>query len=58
MKPGKDFRLRKTTKRMLALMKVSEEKRNLWKSLMISGELAEKLAKNSKINVKSNQGDE
>lgn len=48
MKPNQDFRLSKTTKRMLALMKTSEENRSLWKKNMIQAELAFKAAKLSK----------
>lgn len=49
MKPNKDFRLSKSSKRMLALMKTSTEMRNLWKKAFIDGELAEKQAKMAKF---------
>ena len=39
MKPGKTFRLSKTTKRMLCSI-VDTTKRNAWKAAMIQAELA------------------
>ncbi len=55
MKTGPDFRLSKSTKRQLALM--PDSRRNHFKKLMIEAEVAEKKAKNAKINTK-NQGEE
>jgi hypothetical protein len=50
IKPNKDFRLSKTSKRMLALMKgVTDEQRNGWKRMFIQAELAEKEAKLKKV---------
>jgi hypothetical protein len=41
MKPGKTFKLSKTAKRMIALMKGSTaEQRNQYKNMMIQAELA------------------
>jgi hypothetical protein len=40
MKPGKTFRLSKTTKRMMALMGGTAENRNQYKRMMIQAELA------------------
>ena len=41
LKPGKTFKLSKTTKRMIALMKGSTaEQRNQYKHMMIQAELA------------------
>jgi hypothetical protein len=40
MKPGKTFKLSKTTKRMIALMKgATAEQRNQYKHMMIDAEL-------------------
>jgi len=39
MKPGKTFKLSKTTKRMVALMGGSAEGRNQFKRMMIDAEL-------------------
>lgn len=39
-KPSKTFRLSKTTKRMMALMKGTNESRNQYKNMMIQAELA------------------
>ncbi len=39
MKPGKTFKLSKTTKRMMALMGGSNENRNQYKRMMIDAEL-------------------
>jgi hypothetical protein len=55
VKTGPDFRLSKSTKRQLALM--PDSRRNHFKKLMIEAEVAEKKAKNAKINTK-NQGEE
>jgi hypothetical protein len=58
MKPNKDFRLSKSTKRILATF-IDPHKRGEWKRLMISAEIAEKQAKMAKLTFnKSNQGDE
>ena len=40
MKPGKTFKLSKTTKRMVALMGGTAESRNQFKRMMIQAELA------------------
>jgi len=41
LKPGKTFKLSKTTKRMIALMKgATAEQRNQYKHMMIQAELA------------------
>ena len=56
MKTNKDFKLSKSSKRILATM--TGEKRNSWKSMMIEAEVLEKRAKLAKLNVKTNQGDE
>ena len=41
LKPGKTFKLSKTTKRMVALMKgASADQRNQFKNMMIQAELA------------------
>jgi hypothetical protein len=47
MKPNKDFKLSKSTKRVLSGMPV--EKRGHWKGMMIQAELSEKQAKLAKI---------
>jgi hypothetical protein len=57
MKPNKDFRLSKTTKRMLCNIP-DQHKRGEWKRLMIDAEIAEKQARMAKISFKTNQGDE
>lgn len=46
MKPHKDFKLSKESKRALA--NVPDEKRNHWKKMLIQAELAEHAAKHSK----------
>jgi hypothetical protein len=40
MKPGKTFKLSKTTKRMMALMGGTAESRNQYKRMMIDAELS------------------
>ena len=47
MKTNKDFRLSKTSKRMLASM--PSEKRGHWKGMLIQAEVAEKNAKLAKV---------
>ncbi len=47
MKTNKDFRLSKSTKRMLSAM--PQDKRGHWKGMMIVAEVAEKNAKMAKI---------
>ena len=54
MKTNKDFKLSKSTKRILALM--DGEKRSHWKKMMIEAEVAEKNAKFAKIRER-NTGD-
>ena len=45
MKPTKDFRLSKTSKRMIGLMRgKTKEERDGWKRTFIQAELAEKAA--------------
>jgi hypothetical protein len=55
MKTGKDFRLSKSTKRVLATL--PNGVRGHWKSMMIEAEVAEKRAKLAKLNVKSDKGE-
>jgi hypothetical protein len=57
MKSNKDFRLSKSTKRVLATM-VDKNMRGGWKKMMIEAEIAEKKAKTAKLSLKSNQGEE
>ena len=54
MKPNKDFRLSKETKRILALM--DGDRRGHWKKMMIDAEIAEKTAKFAKLKER-NTGD-
>jgi hypothetical protein len=56
MKPNKDFRLSKSSKRLLSTL--TGEQRSHWKKMMIQAEMSEKRAKLAKINVKTNQGEE
>lgn len=56
MKPNKDFKLSKSSKRVLATLPAGT--RGHWKSMMINAEMAEKRAKLAKLTMKSNQGDE
>lgn len=49
MKPNKDFKLSKTSKRIIALTKGTDEQRNGWKGAFIQAELAEKAAKLAKF---------
>lgn len=56
MKPNKDFKLSKSTKRVLATLPTSM--RGYWKGMMIQAEMAEKRAKLAKLTTKTNQGDE
>ena len=50
MKTNSDFRLSKSTKRMLALSKFkSPEQRTAWKKAMIQAELSDKAARSIKI---------
>ena len=51
MKPGKTFRLSKTTKRMLALMGGPAEGRNQYKRMMIDAQLC------SEVVIKSEKKD-
>jgi hypothetical protein len=57
MKPNKDFRLSKTTKRMLCTI-TDPHKRGEWKRLMIDAEISEKQARLAKISFKTDRGDE
>ena len=43
LKPGKTFKLSKTTKRMLALMGGTAESRNQYKRMMIDAQLASEI---------------
>ena len=54
MKPNKDFKLSKQTKRILARM--DGEQRTHWKKMMIDAEISEKMAKAAKIKER-NSGD-
>lgn len=59
MKTNKDFRLSKSTKRILSLMR--GESRGHWKGMMIDAEVSEKRAKLAKLSgmkSQSNQGEE
>jgi hypothetical protein len=51
MKPGANFKLSKTTKRMVALMGGSAESRNQYKRMMIDAELA------AGVKLKTTKGD-
>lgn len=55
MKPNKDFRLSKSSKRILA--SISDAKRGHWKSMMIEAEMAEKKAKLAKLSIKPEKGE-
>jgi hypothetical protein len=55
MKANKDFKLSKSTKRILATM--SDGKRGQWKTMMIEAELAEKRAKLAKLSIKPEKGE-
>jgi hypothetical protein len=55
MKANKDFKLSKSTKRILATM--SDGKRGQWKKLMIEAEMAEKRAKLAKLSTKPEKGE-
>lgn len=55
MKTNKDFRLSKSTKRVLATM--STEKRGHWKGMMIEAEVMEKRAKLAKLTSKNDKGE-
>lgn len=55
MKPNKDFRLSKSTKRILAAL--PESKRGHWKSMMIEAEISEKRAKLAKLSIKPEKGE-
>lgn len=52
MKTDKNFRMPKTHKRMLALMKVSTEIRNLWKKSFIEMTVAEEEFRKAKFKTK------
>lgn len=56
MRTNKDFKLSKSTKRILSLMR--GESRSHWKKMMIEAEVAEKRAKLAKLSTKTNQGEE
>jgi|APCry1669189534_1035231.scaffolds.fasta_scaffold47238_4 hypothetical protein len=49
IKPNKDFRLSKTSKRVIALMGGSAEQRNGWKRMFIDAEISERVAKLAKV---------
>ena len=55
MKTNKDFKLSKSSKRVLATM--TGEKRNSWKSMMIEAEVLEKRAKLAKLSIKNEKGE-
>jgi len=55
---NKDFKISKSTKRMLCSL-VDSKERHHWKKMMIDAEIAERKAKTSKIKERNlNQGDE
>jgi hypothetical protein len=55
MKTGKDFRLSKSTKRVLATL--PNGVRGHWKSMMIEAEVLEKRAKLAKLSNKTEKGE-
>jgi hypothetical protein len=58
MKPNKDFRLTKSSKRMLSTL--SKDQRGPWLKMMIEAEMSEKRAKMAKLSgmkSNSNQGE-
>lgn len=58
MKPNKDFKLTKSSKRMLAVL--TKDQRGFWLKMMIDAEMAEKRAKMAKLSgmkSNSNQGE-
>ena len=55
MKTGKDFRLSKSTKRVLATL--PNGVRGHWKSMMVEAEVAEKRAKMAKLSNKNEKGE-
>ena len=55
MKTGKDFKLSKSTKRVLATL--PNGVRGHWKSMMIEAEVAEKRAKLAKLSNKNEKGE-
>ena len=58
MKPTKTFKLSKTTKRMVALMKgATADQRNQFKNMMIQAELAAAVQPKREKNRKESQGD-
>lgn len=56
VKTNSDFKMSKETKRVLAT--VPSDKRGSWKNMMIEAEVSLKKAKLSKLNLKSDKGDE
>lgn len=55
VKTNKDFRLSKSSKRILAAL--PNGVRGHWKSMMIEAEVAEKRAKLAKLSVKNEKGE-
>jgi hypothetical protein len=55
MKTNKDFRLSKTSKRILSTLPTGL--RGHWKGMMIDAEVAEKRAKLAKLSVKNEKGE-
>jgi hypothetical protein len=55
MKANKDFKLSKSSKRILAML--PDGKRGHWKNMMIEAEVAEKRAKLAKLSIKSEKGE-
>lgn len=55
MRPNKDFKLSKSTKRLLATL--PNGIRGHWKSMMIEAEMAEKKAKLAKLSIKPEKGE-
>ena len=52
MTPDKNFRMKRTTKSMLALMHGTNEERNHFKRMMIDAQLAEESAKRAALKSK------
>jgi hypothetical protein len=58
LKPSKTFKLSKTSKRMISLMKgATNEQRNQYKHMMIQAELAAAVQPKREKNRKESQGD-
>lgn len=55
MKPDKNFKMSKTTKRMIALMRGSDQQRMHFKRMMIDAQLSAESARRSGFKGKSSQ---